>query len=754
AAPAADDEAVFNAYLRQSLSSPILHGPESGTIVHEPDVVTFYDTGVEATDFIARIECLAGRSAAEGFWDCGIIFRSGEGGHYRLGYVSDGYWFHSQGPEQPLASGNDGPVLSTADAKVVLNLVAVGDKGYFGINDQFISALDLSGITTGGRIELASAFYADTYIENGGVAFEDFIVWSLDEEVAQPSPTAGGIGLEPTPTTEGGFVTATADQTPVTAETPVESPTTELVGVTGSQYTSPTYGYSLTWPAGWSVDSSSSDGSVDILGLSNTSVLVDLIGEPWAAADGSCFDRLLLYYQGNAEYSDIQGAMDSASAAPGIWDITGIITMNYTNESGETTAYVNYVSCSAIPGQEAIVTLEQFVPVTEFGANSDAMDELRGSFSIGGGGLAPAATVTPGTTLTDPTATPGFSEPTATPGFAAPTSTPGFSEPTATAGTGTVVETPTTTAGQQTVNVVGNTYTSPTFGYSLTWDETWQVVAEESTEGIDFLRISTDTLTADLYAAASENSPQQCIDELFNYYVNDELYTNVTYATGSDGQPILQDFGTYAHAVISFTRTLDNGQTIEQFSEATCFRMDQPGAVVILEVYMPPADYVLQRGAISALQEGLVVPGQPAVQIPEVAQTPVAVTTEEAGTETVVAPPEVETVESVTFFLAPVGNSGIQGTGTIEAQPRLVTVTAIVIGGSPGDTVTIQRGSCSTIGSGAEPDYIVGELDETGLLRSDLRVRLAALVGEEPYSVVVYPSGDEFTQALACGEIS
>ncbi|MCC6943064.1 MAG: hypothetical protein IT335_00725 [Thermomicrobiales bacterium] len=721
-----DDEATFNSYVAEALSRPILYGPGNGTIAHQPDAVSFYETGVTAADFIARVECVAGQSSAEGYWDCGFVFRGGGTDHYRVAYVSDGYWFLSQGANQPLQSGVDGPPSPAADSKVVLNLIAVGDTGYFGLNDQYIATLDLSAVQEAGYIDLASAFFADTFIENGGVAFEDLIVWSLDEGgVAAPSPT---VGLEQlSPTAEAG-TTAIVEQTPVAT-------TSDLPGVEGNTFTSPTFGFSQSWSDAWTVSSASSSPTLDILELESGVVQADLIGEQWDLAGGSCFDRLIQYYENEPGYSDVRGAVDNVSVVPGVWETTGILTMTQTPDSGDPITYVNYAACSVLPGQNGIASLEQFVPIGDFAAQVAIMDELRASFSLTGqGSSVPVATETPVVSGPEPTPTSGFDVPTPTPV------------------TGVVAPTETAASGQPGGNVVGNTYTSPTFGYSLTWDDSWSVTADESSEGIDFLRISSGILIADLYAATSVNSPLACVEELFNYYVNDELYSNVVYATGADGQPLLQDFGTYATGVISFTRLLDSGATIDQFSEATCHRMDEPGAVVVMEIYMSPADFVLQRSAISALQAGLVIPGQPAIATTEVPQTPIAQPTAE-GSGTVVAPPEGGS-ESATFFLQPVNNSGVTGTGTLEAQTRLVIVTAIVIGAQAGDTVTIQRGSCSTISGGTEPDYIVGELDETGLLREELRVRLAALTGGEAYSVVVYAGGEDFSQAIACGDIS
>lgn len=721
----ADDAAVFNAYLAQALSLPVLYGPENGTITHEPDSVSLHSTGVSAANFVARVECLSGMTSADGYWDCGFIVRGSGSDSYWIVYVSDGYWSVSLGANEPLVSGLDAPVSASADSKIVINLIADGDIGYLGFNDQYMATLDLSALQTAGEIKLASAFFTDTTIENGGVDFEDLIVWSLDESgVTVPTPTTGAVE-QPSPTVE------TATVAPA-QPTPAANPTQQsgLPGVTGNSFTSPTFGYSLNWSESWTVTNANVSPAMDIVELGNGVVQADLIGETWDLAGGSCFDRLVQYYEGEPAYSDIRAAADSASVVPGVWEITGILTMTFTDESGTATTYVDYAACSAMPDQSAIVSLEQFVPLAEFAAQSGEMDLLRAGFTPAGSTVAPVQT--PATTMITPT-----------PIVGAATITPT---------TGVPPVAPTATAGQ-TSNVVGNTYTSPTFGYSLTWNDSWSVVNEDSAEGVDFLRISSGTLVADLYAAASTNTPVQCIDELFNYYANDELFANVIYVAGADGQPLRQDFGTYATGVISFTQTLSSGETIDQFSEAVCYRMEDLGAVVLMEIYMAPSDYLLQRSAITTLQSGLVIPGQPTAATTPVVQTPIAQPT--SGTPaTVVAPPPGGNTQTATFLLQPVNSSGITGTGTLEAQNRLVIVSAIVLGAQPGDTITIQRGGCSALGAGVEPDYIVGELDDTGLLREEVRVRIEALTGAETYAVVVYSGSEDFSRAIACGDIS
>ena len=122
---------------------------------------------------------------------------------------------------------------------------------------------------------------------------------------------------------------------------------------------------------------------------------------------------------------------------------------------------------------------ETFVP----GGETPYEDFIVWNFDQGA--ATPSETAVVGVPTTAPTValppvdtpTPAVGLPTETPIAGLPTETPAVGLPTETpiAGTTAVVE-PTTAAG--TTSVVGNTYTSPTFGYQLTWDPTWSVVTE------------------------------------------------------------------------------------------------------------------------------------------------------------------------------------------------------------------------------------------------------------------------------------
>lgn len=688
AASPLDDEATFNSLRQSTLSRPIIFGPISDELPHQAGALAYYSTGVMVTDFAARVECIAPISVSEGFWDCGIGFRDTESGlHHLVAYVSDGYWFHGTGPGETLLSGTDAPTSPSAGNKVTLELFVVGAKGYFGIDGKFLAMLDLSRMPGPGSVDLVSGIFTDTTIEGGSLPFDDFVIWSLDQPGTEPSPPPAV--TSPTPT-----ITGAASPTGLAEG---------FAGVDGTTYVSPQYGYSLSWNDTWSVDDSTSEESRDYLRLSNGVVLVDLIGEPWDPNFGTCFDWIVDYYEQNESYSNIQFATDTVSMYPGVWEITGILTVTYTDPNdGSVTNYIDYAACTPLAGQDVIVSLEQFVTIEDFREQAAAMDDLRGSF-------VPNIDV--------------------------------VAQPI----------TPTATAGQAS-NVSGNTYTSPLFGYSLTWDDTWSVVTEDSSDGFDFLRIESDTLVADLYGSAGGNTPDQCIDDLLAYYQGDPQYTNVQFVPDDLGNPMVDSAAGFTSALISYTTTGDDGLPLDSFDYATCVALPDQGALAILEIYMRPSDFVLHQDAIESLIAGFLLPGEGTPPSVAIESTPAPGITETPSGEAPEAP-DVDTSTAATFLLEPIGTSGVTGTGTLEAQARLVTITTIVIGAEPGDLVTIYRGTCDQVSTLGEPDYIVGELDDSGLLREEVRVRLTVLLTRDIYSVVIYGGGDDFSLPLACGEI-
>jgi hypothetical protein len=60
-----------------------------------------------------------------------------------------------------------------------LRLIAMGNRGFFFLNDQFIDSLDISGNQDSGEIEVMTAFYFDHELEDEATGFDDFTIIPL-----------------------------------------------------------------------------------------------------------------------------------------------------------------------------------------------------------------------------------------------------------------------------------------------------------------------------------------------------------------------------------------------------------------------------------------------------------------------------------------------------------------------------------------------------------------------------------------------
>lgn len=401
-----DAAALFSQYLAQENSQPVVYGPQSGTLIHDPEKVTFLDTGVTVSDFGVHIECAAPRTAAE-LWDCGLAFRdTSSPNHYRLGVVSDGHWFLSIGNQDPLQSGEGIPIPPNTGDKVTLDLIVIGNTGYFGVDGTFVSELDLSALPGPGSVSAVIGFFNETYVAGGQTPYEDFIVWSFDQGGAVPSETAvvgvpttaPTVALPPveTPTPVVGLPTETPafglpTETPIAGTTAVVEPTTaSTTNVVGNTYTSPTFGYQLTWDPTWSVAQESSQNQFDVLRISNGVVTTDLYSGVSSMSLQECITSLVDYYNGNASYANVvlgtypdgQQILTQGNVA------IATLTFDYTDDTGVTTATTDSVICASMPAQGALVTMESYIPTDQLAAQQPAVTALESQFVVDGAPVA------------------------------------------------------------------------------------------------------------------------------------------------------------------------------------------------------------------------------------------------------------------------------------------------------------------------------------------------------------------------------
>lgn len=182
-APTREVEQIIQLVLDAQNNDP-LFGPESGSLVHVSDgFVKAYYAGVDVRDFVVDAVFYNPYAASRGNWDIGYALREGEvNDQFRLAVESNGDWSlgDRRGDEDNYVNSGTLSNLNTADGDgnrltVYLN----GDVGYFFVNGQFISELDLSVRTNSGDVGVATSLFAGYEIEGEETGFDEFTVWPL-----------------------------------------------------------------------------------------------------------------------------------------------------------------------------------------------------------------------------------------------------------------------------------------------------------------------------------------------------------------------------------------------------------------------------------------------------------------------------------------------------------------------------------------------------------------------------------------------
>jgi serine/threonine-protein kinase len=165
-----------------------LFSQSEGELVHVPDNEFLETLYIDETmaDFVLDVTLVNPFDTGTGIWDFGVLFRQAEANdELRLYVGSNGYWglYDRQGDTDVFVQ--EGDVTDILDVRPDeanrLTLIASGDRGFFFLNEQFVSVLDLTGRTDAGNLGLSTGFYEDEQ-EGATTAFENFGVWELSPD--------------------------------------------------------------------------------------------------------------------------------------------------------------------------------------------------------------------------------------------------------------------------------------------------------------------------------------------------------------------------------------------------------------------------------------------------------------------------------------------------------------------------------------------------------------------------------------------
>jgi hypothetical protein len=329
----------------------------------------------------------------------------------------------------------------------------------------------------------------------------------------------------------------------------------------------------------------------------------------------------------------------------------------------------------------------------------------------------------------------------ATPEAAGGSPTPRVATPVATVERSATAEA--TAAGSP---VAGNSYTSPTFGYSLTWDDSWQEVTRTSQNGSDLLRIGSNAALVDLTGFPWTGTADDCIDSLVNYYKGQSGYSNVKFAVDGAGNEQRGHDGATAWAVIDFTLT-SNGSTDDYADYVECRPIVAGESMLSIEYLTFANNFEAQQPERERLLAGLTIPGAGAETGTPAAASPEA---------TLEATPEAtpgSALGPIGLTLEAENGSGVSGLATLaEAKDGGQTVVNVLVVGAPAGAVAIvHAGTCENLDP--TPAYLLSPVDANGASETTIDASLRDLRVMGEYAIAIYASVGDLSKPIACGEI-
>jgi hypothetical protein len=343
----------------------------------------------------------------------------------------------------------------------------------------------------------------------------------------------------------------------------------QIPGLSGMTYTDPVYGYALTWDPSWSVlDFFTRNGS-DVLRITNGPITADIYGYSTSSDSAACLNELMAAYQSDARYSSAAYAVNAQGEpllSAGTTSAIAVLELTFLDEQGVLQTINDYALCLALPGNQAQVRMEQYIAPEALASLMETMNALQNAIDVDGAG-SPAGSAEPGPA-------PISGEP-ADPGSAT------SPDPTG-----------------------GHTFVSPTFGYSITWDDPWVAAPADATQP-DQLALTADRMTAVLVAVPGMPTATESIESLLDGYRRDPAFRNAGYVTDDVGAPVMTPDKHVASALLRYEHTSD-GSTFAAFYEYSMCALTLDGrTAVCLEQIVAPGDFVFSKPGMEALQSGL-----------------------------------------------------------------------------------------------------------------------------------------------------
>lgn len=390
-------------------------GPEDGDLEHDPELVTLSYADVEVADFLATAVFSNPFADSRDQFDYGIQFRifdeDGTAFYLRFIVVSSLDWAITTNDGDIVVQGVYEDLDISRRGENELAVYAEGDLVHLGINGDYVGSTNVD-LEDPGDIAVGTAFFGDSFQEDAASEFFEFTIWELggggndrddsplgrrdddptpDEDVTVTEETGEDptVTEESTPNDDEASPTAestsdddnaspTRESTPDNDASPTEgaSPTVESTSdsetttpVDGTQYESPTFGFTLVFDDTWEMTNESTEDQLDLLEISNGPSSIQFLGFETDETPTECVDGIIAGLEGNESVASVEIALDeNDEELRGDGDTEAYVVLNvtYISESGDEVDFGAYYTCMRLVEGESMLQVTHLAEIDEY----------------------------------------------------------------------------------------------------------------------------------------------------------------------------------------------------------------------------------------------------------------------------------------------------------------------------------------------------------------------------------------------------
>jgi hypothetical protein len=179
--PSPAERDAFAARLADTVQTPPDAGPYSGRLVEATvGQVALAPAGVSLADFGAIATFINPAGPAQGLWDSGFQFRAkSESERNRIIVDSLGDVYVERTGVAVVKVANVPWYDAESGATNTLQLFVEGERALFGVNGQFVSAIDLAAPPVASDVLIGTGMFNEDFVTGRVTDFQDFQVWEF-----------------------------------------------------------------------------------------------------------------------------------------------------------------------------------------------------------------------------------------------------------------------------------------------------------------------------------------------------------------------------------------------------------------------------------------------------------------------------------------------------------------------------------------------------------------------------------------------